>query len=560
MLHDAYGLSFYEFDDEKDPKEYGVLLCDLVHGRPLMKPDYLGLGWYWYYHGVRYGAGTLNLPTTHGWDSRVINGYPYITTIPTTPEEAGERESVFREKIKPFLEDFDGVWDPMKTNLLRLYQEAKEARGLKEWNDIRKLSDHALLQFFLDFAFSINRKEGETHFHMSMATFYISGLFQDMWRQLFDTEPGIDPNYHKLMSGFEAKAIDFTRGLWQLGRQAVEMGLEAVFQDNADESVLDKLQDSDAGVQWSNIYHEFLLEHGWRAERPHAYDHPTWLEQPEIGISRIKFLMAEEVFPFDANRQRVNRERQEMEKATLDKVPEGQRDGFALLMKAAQKAGYWSEDHSYYCDLYIAAMGRWIITEFGRRFTEAGCIDDPEDIHFLHPSEIRKAAIPMGRINLRPYVELRKSTYLKNLEIEPEPFYGDIKLAQEVLRRDPTLLLSTQVPIVREELKADLYGASSAPGVVEGQARVIMKSEDLLQLQPGEILVAPATSAAWTVVFSVISGLVCDGGGSLSHPIIMAREFGIPCVSGTVEATTKIKTGQNVRVDGDLGAVFILDK
>ncbi|MFH1488606.1 MAG: PEP-utilizing enzyme, partial [Pseudomonadota bacterium] len=142
---------------------------------------------------------------------------------------------------------------------------------------------------------------------------------------------------------------------------------------------------------------------------------------------------------------------------------------------------------------------------------------------------------------------------------EPEPFYGDISLAQEILRSDPTLSVSTQVPIVREELKADLYGAASAPGTVEGIARVIMKSEDLSQIQPGEILVAPGTSASWTVVFSVISGLVSDGGGSLSHPVIMAREFGLPCVSGCVEGTNKIKTGQRVRIDGNLGVVYILD-
>ena len=87
-MKDAYDLSFYEFDDEKDPKEYGVLLCDVVHGRPPMKPTYIGIGWYWYYHGIRYGADTLSLPTTHGWDSRFVNGYPYISAIRTTAEEA----------------------------------------------------------------------------------------------------------------------------------------------------------------------------------------------------------------------------------------------------------------------------------------------------------------------------------------------------------------------------------------------------------------------------------------------------------------------------------------
>jgi phosphohistidine swiveling domain-containing protein len=558
MLHPAYGLTFYEFDDEKDPKEYGVLLCDVVHGRPPMKPAYMGLGWYWYYHGVRYGAGELSLPTTHGWDSRFVNGYPYITAIKTTPEEAKAREPIFREKIKPFLEDFDAVWDSKKADLLKMYREAKESRGLKEWDDIKELSNHDLLSFFLDFAYVINRKEGETHFIMLMATYYISGIFQDMWRKLFDIEPGIDPNFNRLMAGFEAMDIIFTRGLWELGRKAVDMGLESVFQEKKDEEVLSKLRESEAGKKWADDYHEYLLEHGWRADRMHAYDYPTWIEKPEIGIGKIKFMMSEEVFPFDINRERVAKERKQAETEILEKVPDVQKNVFSLLMKSAQKSGYWSEDHGYYCDLYIGAMGRWILTEFGRRFAEAGCIDDAEDIHYLHPNEIRKAAIPMGRVNLRPYVEPRKKSHQKNLETEPEPFYGDISLAQEILRSDPTLSVSTQVPVVREELKADLYGAASAPGTVEGIARVIMKSEDLSQIQPGEILVAPGTSASWTVVFSVISGLVSDGGGSLSHPVIMAREFGLPCVSGCVEGTNKIKTGQRVRIDGNLGVVYIL--
>ena len=204
-------------------------------------------------------------------------------------------------------------------------------------------------------------------------------------------------------------------------------------------------------------------------------------------------------------------------------------------------------------------MGRWIVTEYGRRFAEAGCIDDPEDIHFLRPDEIRKAAIPMERINLRHYVEPRKKVWQENLTIEPKPFYGDISQAQQVLRSDPTLYVSTQVPIVREELKADLYGAAAAPGLAEGAARVIMSADKLSELQPGEILVAPGTSAAWTVSFSIIGGLISDGGGALSHPVIMAREYGIPCIAGCVEGTAKIKTGQRVRVDGHQGVVYILD-
>ncbi len=292
----------------------------------------------------------------------------------------------------------------------------------------------------------------------------------------------------------------------------------------------------------------------------HAYDAPAWVENPSLAIGRMKMLMSSDVFPADAERDRVIKEREKAVGRVLEKVPGPQRQAFEVLMKAAQKSGYWSEDHTYYCDFYIGALGRWIVTEFGRRFAEAGSIDEPDDIHFLHPNEIRKAAIPMEKVNLRPYVERRKKLYEESLTLDPPPFYGDIEQAQAVLRSDPTLQVSTQVPIVREELKADLYGAAAAPGVVEGTARLIMGADRLSELKEGEILVAPGTSAAWTVAFNVIKGLITDGGGALSHPVIMAREYGIPCVAGCVEATQKIKTGQRVKIDGNLGVVYILDK
>lgn len=560
MLLPAYDLSFYEFDEENDPKNYGVLLCDVVHGKPPMKPLYIGIGWYWYYHGIRHGAETLFLPTTHGWDSRFVKGYPYITAIRTTEAEAKAREPLFREKIKPFIEDFDGVWNPLKAELMETYKKAKESRGLNKWEDIRKLSNVDLLSFFLDFVYIINRKEGETHFIMLMASYYISGLFQQMWRELFGTEAPIDPNFNRLMAGYESQDVKVVRELWRLSRRAVELGLGDVFKTREDEEVIKELQRSKAGAQWLDEYGAFLEEHGWRCERMHAYDTPAWIEKPSLGIGRVKMLMTKDVFSLDTEKGRVIEERKKTEQEVLAKVPEGQRDAFAVLMKAAQKSGYWSEDHTYFCDFYVGSMGRWIVTEFGRRFAEAGCIDGPEDIHFLHPNEIRKAAIPMGRINLRPYVEPRKKAWEENMRSEPVPFFGDISQAQAVLRSDATLSVSTQLPIVREELKADLYGAAAAPGVVEGVARVIMGADKLSEIQMGEILVAPGTSAAWTVAFSIIKGLVTDGGGALSHPVIMAREYGIPCVAGCLEGTAKIKTGQRVRVDGSRGVVYILGK
>ncbi|VBB44476.1 putative PEP-utilizing enzyme, mobile domain protein [uncultured Desulfatiglans sp.] len=557
MLHPAYDLSFYEFDDEKDPQSYGVLLCDVVHGKPAMKPLYIGIGWYWYYSGFRYGSETLFLPTTRGWDSRFIQGYPYITAIRTTEEERREREPYFRQKIKPFLQDFDAVWDGYKKELMELYTEAKESRGLKDWGDIERLTNIELLSFFLDFTYTINRKEGEIHMIMMMASYYINGLFQLMWKDLFGRDAPIDPDFGRLMSGFENQDVKVMRELWRLSRKAVSMGLEEAFAGSDREEILRLLNENTRGREWLEEYHTFLTRHGWRCERMHAYDTPAWIERPSLALNRVKMLMKDEEFTFDSERGRIILEREQAEKNVLEKVPAEVKDSFEVLMKAAQRSGYWSEDHTYFCDFYVGALGRWIVTEFGRRFAQAGCIDSAEDVHFLHPDEIRKAAIPMGKVDLRPYVQRRKEAWKANSKIEPVPFYGDISQAQDVLKSDPTLSVSTQVPIVREELKADLYGAAAAPGVYEGRARVIMSADQLPEVEPGEILVAPGTSAAWTAAFSVIKGLVTDGGGALSHPVIMAREYGIPCVAGCVEGSQKIRTGMTIRIDGDLGVVYI---
>ena len=82
--------------------------------------------------------------------------------------------------------------------------------------------------------------------------------------------------------------------------------------------------------------------------------------------------------------------------------------------------------------------------------------------------------------------------------------------------------------------------------------------EQIPELQPGEILVAPATYSAWTSAFSIAKAVVCDSGGSMCHGAIVGREDRLPVVVNTLQATGAIKTGKRIRVDGDLGVVYIL--
>jgi pyruvate,water dikinase len=106
---------------------------------------------------------------------------------------------------------------------------------------------------------------------------------------------------------------------------------------------------------------------------------------------------------------------------------------------------------------------------------------------------------------------------------------------------------------------SDLTGMAASPGVVEGLARVIRSPDQLDEIQEGEILVAPVTAPSWAPVFGKIQATVTDIGGMMSHAAIVCREYGLPAVTGTGNGSSRITTGQKIRVDGNTGQVTVLD-
>jgi pyruvate,water dikinase len=105
-----------------------------------------------------------------------------------------------------------------------------------------------------------------------------------------------------------------------------------------------------------------------------------------------------------------------------------------------------------------------------------------------------------------------------------------------------------------------IKGFASSAGVVEGPARVLKLLEDVVKVQPGEIIVAPCTNPSWAPVFTKVKAAVTDIGGLTSHAAIVSREYGLPAVTGTGIATSVIKTGDVLKVDGTTGIVTIVKK
>ena len=110
-----------------------------------------------------------------------------------------------------------------------------------------------------------------------------------------------------------------------------------------------------------------------------------------------------------------------------------------------------------------------------------------------------------------------------------------------------------------EEGGSALKGMAAAPGIWEGVARVLRSPDQLGELEKGEILVAPVTAPSWAPVFGKIGAVVTDIGGIMSHAAIVCREYGLPAVTGTGNASSKITSGMRLRVDGNTGTVTILE-
>jgi len=108
------------------------------------------------------------------------------------------------------------------------------------------------------------------------------------------------------------------------------------------------------------------------------------------------------------------------------------------------------------------------------------------------------------------------------------------------------------------ERSNEIRGFAASPGIVEGTARVVKSVEEISLLKPGDILVCQVTNPTWAPVFHRISAAVSDIGGSMSHAAIVAREYGLPAVVGTGNATSRIRDGARIRVDGARGVVTIL--
>jgi pyruvate,water dikinase len=187
------------------------------------------------------------------------------------------------------------------------------------------------------------------------------------------------------------------------------------------------------------------------------------------------------------------------------------------------------------------------LLEIGQALAAEGRLAHADDVFYLHLDEMKAFAAGQGGDWLALIAERRRN------------------YARELRRRQlPRLLLSDGTAFYEGVQAAEaggdgtLLGSPVSAGMAEGVAHVVLDPRDA-RLAPGEILVCPATDPAWTPLFLAAGGLVMEVGGMMTHGSVVAREYGIPAVVGVSQATTRLKTGQRIRMDGSSGVIEILD-
>jgi pyruvate,water dikinase len=351
---------------------------------------------------------------------------------------------------------------------------------------------------------------------------------------------GSDAGRARLLQGFSTKTSEAEEALYDLARNTDSAGFQADIRASFD-ALLDRY-----GHQ---VYNLDFIE-------------PTPAEQPaalEATMRAYRDGLAED--PRDRLRALANR-RDAQEAATLAALRRSpvRRRILTRLLRWSRLGAQLRDEALFAFTLGWPVMRRGYL-ELGRRLVDAGALRTADDVFFLTGDEVRAASrspavTDAGHKAARDLSELtarRRATRERQRLLRPPllvPADARVRLGA---------LDITALAVMRTESTSDsasgLRGSPVSPGRVTAPACVVLSVADFGKLRPGDVLVAPQITPAWSSLLAVAGGCVTDVGGALSHGSIVAREYGIPAVMGTIDATRHIQDGQVVTVDGDRGLV-----
>lgn len=572
MIGTFFGDAEFPIEWEEGQEKLFWVHDDLHIPNPI-SPMYADIGGWWLscdYMFRRFGT-----PFASDWIAKVINGYIYTAALPgkagvfgrgseygslyvaRTPLDPGHSSQIgayLNWTLPYYSENFLDWWrdrfrPEMEGNFARFDRYDYAGASLLE------------LAVLLEDAIDMHDRHWRIHWLLNFSQFSATMALNKAIVAARGEGDHADL-MGRLQASTENRNWDAIKGLWQL-KEAVKSdggALAKAFARATASDVLGALRESPAGRAFiAERLNPYLDVFGYKSMFAHEFSFKTWKEDPAPVIEAIRGYLASD-YDFHSDMDRVRRDLEAAKVEVLAGVPAGQaREELEKALELSLRMNPLTPDHHFYIDQGTNARVRIVLIEIGRKLVAGGQLLDPEDVMYLRYNELRALMAGSFAGDAAELVSDRRDEREDAYRIRPRDWVGT---ATEEALAFPYLSNWGFPERFHRKASADaalISGLPASRGIVEGTARVLLSPDQFDDVRPGDIAVCKMTSPAWVVLFTRIGGLVTDAGGMASHPAVISREFAIPAVVGTSDATLRIRTGDRVQVNGSTGQVTILE-
>jgi phosphohistidine swiveling domain-containing protein len=568
VLGEFHGSDEFPIEWQEGEKELFWIYDDLHIPNPV-SPMFFDIGGWWLtcdHMFRRFGT-----PFACDWIAKEINGYVYTAAVPADSEirsEATEYQSRYVPRVPRDPEHpakigayLGWVLPEYAGNFLAWWRERLRPEIERNFAYLDGIDYAAAnmreMAVYLEDAIDVHDRHWKIHWMLNFAQFASTTNLNAV---IAEVRGGEDPGLMgRLQSSLEDRNWDSVEDLWKLKEEIKgDSELSAAFEGETAGDVMKALAGSERGRAFVE---ERILAHqkayGYKSIWSHEFAFKTWREDPAPIIEAIRGYIATD-YDYPSNIEAV---RKDLEAAKVEVFEGIEGDDRAKLQEALDLSlgmNPLTPDHHFYIDQGTNARLRIALIAIGAKLADAGVLDDAEDVMYLRYNELRLLMADQGSFDAKELVSDRRDYREDAAERRPPSWVGTatktaLDFPYNALWGFPEKFYAGE-PSTTGEVK----GLAASPGVVEGPARFVASLDEFDQVKDGEILVCRMTNPAWVVLFTKITGLVTEAGGAVSHPAVVAREFGIPAVVGTTNAGERIKTGDRIRVNGSTGVVELL--
>ena len=533
----------------------------------------------------QYNSRVFLLPLSMGIDFRVLNGHAYVSPNPVTdPKTAEERAVHFRERAGYYYDNWERLYENWQQKIELVIDEMEGLTfpaSLPEMVDLTNVIAgkdqtvgyeilkryHRLVQLGL--------RAWQLHFEMLNLGYAAYYTFFQFCTAAF---PKIsEQTIARMLTGVEVALFQPDQEVKRLAHLAIALGLgDICAYGGTAEEILGAVATHKNGWLWLEALER--AKHPWfhfSTGSGLSHHDPAWIEDISIPLGFIcdyaAKIQAGETIERPLADLQADSERLVAEYESL--LLDDDRQAFRQQLELARRVFPYVENHNFFIEHWHHSVFWRRMREMGQLMANANFLAEAGDIFYLRRDEIPTALFDLmsawaignegrGSSYWPQKIEERKKILAALQEWHPPRLLGKppetITDPFSIMLWGITTEQLQQLLIPWDEKQNMLCGFAGSPGTAEGLARVVMNASELTAVQPGEILICPITAPSWSPVFNKIAAVITDVGGMMSHAAIICREYNLPAVIGTAEATVRIKTGQRVRVDGYTGLVTIL--